>query len=261
MPNKDVTQKIIILAQLLLLVIVLFVPLKIVITSAGYSKPGQDLDPGDISEFHATGGYKIDTNTILNSIKNKQTPPFLPETESTADSDLSTGVAWSQKNYMKVVDALFEFVWKESLDKNWSIHKMSFKADCDKASAGFEYATFVFYQLIFRQGELRYNARALEISPHYERVSWGGDSTFYRPILGAYVIDRDKLRISADDVIKIAEANGGEVLRQSIQDKCNVQLYFSGDWEVDYVGTNGLPILNMDIDANTGKVVEITQTH
>lgn len=256
MRNKDVIQKTIIIVQFILLVVLLYVPLSVVVDSAGFSKPGHELDPGDTSVFHKTGGYKIDAGTILDAIDRKQSPLFLDETGLSVDPNREAEIYWSQSEYMKVVDALFEFIWKESLSNDWYLHKMTFKANCNKSSEGFEYATFVFYQLIFRQGELRYNARALEILPQNAQVLWGGASTFFRPILGANVIDRDDLKTSADDVIRIAEANGGKAIRESIQDKCNIHLYLNGDWEVDYVGNDGLPILNMHIDSNTGEVIQ-----
>jgi hypothetical protein len=134
---------------------------------------------------------------------------------------------------------------------------MSFETSCKDNPNGFEFGTFVFYQLIFQDGELGYNARAVEISPKYEEVFWGGDSTFYRPVFGAPMVDVDKLGITADEVLDISEDNGGRAIRQSVLNNCYIHLYFNGDWEVNYVGPDGLPILQIEgIDPYTGMITK-----
>ena len=255
MINRDAVHKIIILGLPVLLATLLCIPLKIVADSAGVSKPGHDIDPGDTSVFNKTGIYVIDANTILNSIDNNESVVFMPETAPLGSVTKHDGLLWTQSDYMKIVRVFFDFVWKETLSSEWGIHKMSFEPTCKENPAGFEYATFVFYQLIFRKGELRYSARALEISQQYEQVLWGGDSTFFRPIFGANLIDMNNINISADDVLSIAEKNGGKEIRQSAQNNCEIHLYFDKDWEVDYVGPKGLPILKLIIDSNTGEIV------
>lgn len=251
--NKDVAQKIVILILSILLVIVLCFPLKIIVDSAGFSMPGQDSDPGDTSQFNEIVSYKINANTILESVNGNKIPELLPESALSSDSNTYSGLAWTQADYMKIVRALFEFVWKETLNSNWSMHKMSFQTRCKDNLDGFESGTFVFYQLIFQNEELSYNARAITISPSYEQVIWGGDSTFYRPIFGATMVDTDKLGITADEVLDISEDNGGRATRESVQNNCEINLFFNGNWDVYYFGPDNLPILHIEgIDPYTG---------
>jgi hypothetical protein len=127
-----------------------------------------------------------------------------------------------------------------------------FDTSCKENPADFESATFIFYQLIFQQRELKYNARAIEISLLNRNISWGGDNIFYRPVFGANVIDLDKLKISADEALSIAEENGGKTMRQSVQNDCDLYLVLDGNWQVVYDGSSTLKI---NIDPYTGKII------
>lgn len=254
MIDKDTIQKAVIVILLVMLLLAVYIPLKVILSSARIWEVGTDNDPGDTTGFYKTGSYKINTNTILESIDRKQTPVFLPDTTVFPNLNANRKFAWTQSDYEKVASALFEFVWKESLNGNWSIHKMFFDANCEDP-VGFERASFVYYQLIFQQQELKYEARAVDISPIDGNVSWGSDTVFPRPILGANVIDFDKLKITADEALSIAEENGGKSGRESVQDKCDLYLLFDGDWKVVYAsGANGLSILEVTIDPHTRRI-------
>jgi len=254
--NKDTMQKIIILTLLVLLLVALYVPLNIIIDSARLFEVGQGDAPGDAEVFNKTGTYKIDASMILESIDHNQVFVFPLDSVETKNSITNDGLGWKQAEYLKVGGAFFESVWKESLDKDWSMHRMIFNTSCKENSAGFESATFVFYQLIFQQGELRYEARAIAISPLEGNITWGGDNIFYRPIFGANVIDLDKLKISADEALSIAEENGGKAMRQSVQNDCDLYLVFNGEWLVVYnAGHESSSKLKIHIDPYTGKII------
>jgi hypothetical protein len=255
MISKDAVQKTTIIFLLTILTIVLYFPLKIVINSARFFEIGQDIDPGDTSNFNKTGSYKINASTVLESIDHNQESIFMPDTTVLPDLDIHNRTVWTQKEFWKIANSLFETVWKESLDSKWSIHKMSFKTTCKENPAGFEYATFVFYQLILQKGELNYNARAIDISQLDGIVSWGSDSVFARPVFGANTIEMDKLKITADKAFSVAEENGGKAIRQSLQNKCDLFFVLNGTWQVVYEGYDGLPVLEMKIDPLTGEIV------
>jgi hypothetical protein len=259
MINKKNTQKAIVVASLGLLLAVLCILLKMVF-DLGNIFDSELYDPATINDFSYIGSYKIDPSTILKSIDGEPSMVFLPETTVMPASNTNNEVAWTQAEYYKIAAILFEFVWKEPLNKNWSIHRISFGANCKENPVGFERATFVFNQLLFQGENFRYNARAVEIAPLDGEVFWGGGNTYPRPLFGKSQFDLDNLKITADDALSIAEKNGGKALRQSGQNRCRVGLYLEeGGWNVVYFGlvTIGRSPETY-IDPYTGKVIDST---
>ncbi len=250
---KKITPAIIIV----LLLLALCIPLNIIFTSAKFFEVGARNDPVAISSFNKSGSYKIDPETILDSIQTNQLPIFLPEVSVTPDPHLETIFTWSQTEYLKVASALFEFVWKESLDGDWSMHRMSFLTSCKETPSGFESAIFVYNQLMFQNGILEYNARVIEISPNNESVSWGGDTILPRPIRGANSFDLNEVSISADKALTIAEEVGGKTMRQSVQDNCRIGLFLDKVWKVVYFPESKYATIDFEvaIDPRTGEVI------
>ncbi len=214
-------------------------------------------DPATVYEFSYRGNYKIDSSTILKSIDSDQSTVFFPETLVISTSNAKNELSWTQLEYYKITVALFEFVWKESLNKNWSIHRLFFETVCKENPAGFEHATFLFNQLIFQNEHFRYNARAIEITPLDNEVLWGGGNTYLRPVFGESQIDLDNLTILADDALNIAEKNGGKDLRVSVKNSCDLTVSLEdGIWKVIYYYSDpGSASFRIDIDPYTGKVI------
>ncbi len=259
MINIKNAQKTIVAALLVLLLAVLCILLTIVFDLGNIFDSGL-YDPVTIFDFSYTGSYKIDPNTILKSIDSEQSLVFLPETTVISDLNTNNELAWTQLEYYKIAAVLFEFVWKEPLNKNWSIHRMSFDTNCKENPVGFERATFVFNQLLFQGENFRYNARAVEIAPLDGEVLWGGGNTYPRPIFGESQFDLDNLKITADDALSIAEKNGGMALHQSVQNRCTLSLFLEEEsWEVVYFGLSTIGTSpKIYIDPYTGKVSDST---
>jgi hypothetical protein len=257
--KKDIAQKRIILLLLILLfatLCMLSIPLSVLFNSAAFWEVGKGDASASVENYSKSGTYKIDANTVLDSISHNQV--FFPPDTTTLNDPITTDeLKWKQAEYLKVASAFFEFVWRESLDENWSVNRMIFDTSCKENPADFESATFVFYQQIFQQRKLKYKARAIEILPLEGKISWGGDNTFYRPVFGANVIDLDELKISADEALNIAEENGGKAIRASFQNDCNLYLVLSGDyWLVVYdPRVSNVSRLEVNIDPYTGKVI------
>jgi hypothetical protein len=217
--------------------------------------------PVNPRSFSHTGSYKINPDTILKSIDNGEPSlVFLPETMMTPGASANREVNWTQAEYYKIAAALFEFVWKESLNKNWSIKQIGFSKKCGENPVGFEGASFVFNQLLFSGGRFRYASRAIEINPLDGEVLWGGDNTYQRSLFEKDQFDLDNFKITADDALRIAEENGGRAARQSVQNECDLQvgLRLKG-WDVkyyDYRANATGTLFKITVDPYTGKVIK-----
>jgi hypothetical protein len=256
--NKKTVQKTIRIFGAVFLLIVLCILLRTVLV-LGNVFDNHLYDPVTVFDFSYTGSYKIDPNTILKSVDGEPSLVFLPETTVMPASNTNNEMAWTQAEYYKIAAALFEFVWKEPLNRNWNIHRISVGTNCKENLVGFEHATFVFNQLLFQGENFRYNARAVEIAPLDGEVFWGSGNTYPRPLFGESQFDLGNVKTTADDALNIAEKNGGKTLRQSIQNHCALDLFLEERyWRVVYYHRDDVreAPLNIYIDPYTGKVIE-----
>ena len=84
-----------------------------------------------------------------------------------------------------------------------------------------------------------------EYSPHY------GDQPF---------IDLGKLQIGIDDAFSIAERNGGEAARLSVDNKCLILAGINSaseeNWSVTYIQYSNLTLAEYIVDAESGEIIE-----
>lgn len=216
--------------------------------------------PTDVLRFSKSGSYKIDVETIFSSIDSGHSPIFLSESELLPIYGGKSEWKWTQAEHFKAANALFEFVWKETVLKAWSLPLMSFHKYCEENPASFESSHFVFNQLVFQGGEFNYKSRMIEISLPDEVVSWGGNSGYPRPLFGTNQFYLEDLKITADDALRIAEENGGKVARQAVRNECTISVSMSKNWSVRYYGpliNNSTTLFEATIDPYTGKVITL----
>jgi len=207
--------------------------------------------------FNDMGSYKIDTETILAALDRGETDVFMPELATPQAPALEKPIMWHQSDYLKIASALHQFVWSETLD-DWGLYSMSFDATCQDKPDGFSNGDFTYFKTIFYGGKLTYTAREMLVTPRYGDVSWGGGTDFPRPILGWKSVDLKRLKVTAEDALRIAEENGGITVRLAVQNKCTISLILLGyeSWDVAYEGSNGLFIFQIKIDPYTGQVIK-----
>jgi hypothetical protein len=209
------------------------------------------------SDFHATGSYTIKADTILGSLANGQKNIFLPLLATPEALVNQNQILWHQSDYIQIANAVFEYQWKEPAS-GWKLYRMLFDTDCQNDPSGFSHATIAYFKSIWVDHTLEYTVRQIEIYPQYNEIDWGGDSFNYpHPILGWPEIDLQRLRIQADDALRIAEEDGGKAARLHNQNKCSVNLVLYGDstwgWDIFYNGNGGF-IYQMYVDPYTKNV-------
>ena len=223
---------------------------------------GESRYPGiGLGDYDSYGFFRINPETILASLKNGDKEVFLPE-ERDVEENVWGGpilyelpVPWRQSDYLMVANALNHFVWKDTLD-NWGLFSMDFSTNCQDIPSGFREGGFEFFKTSFADfGRLRYTTRSLYMTPEYLSVVWGGDSNFPHPLLGWKGIDLSRVKISADDALKIADENGGREARLEVNDKCYASVHlrpeFWNGWSVS-IG----PFFKIYIDSYTGEIIE-----
>jgi hypothetical protein len=210
--------------------------------------------------------YTIDPNTILDNLENGKSDVFtLQTTPNNNLRETPTKDQWAQMDFLLVTQELNKFAQQESLS-DWHLNEMHFMTDCKNASYGLESGIFDYYRTEENSPDSRLNL------------------TFYvEPMLGQVELvetkstpDLDKLepldvngfKISVEEVIQIAEDNGGFTKRTQINNECYISArikgggtYYKGfaydGWVISYIS----PTTNHDssfefyikVDSQTGE--------
>jgi hypothetical protein len=184
--------------------------------------------PGSFHRYPDSGYYEIDPDTILDSLEHGETDVFTPFFgDPDRDEPYYTSIAWTQADYLKIADALSQEIWGEALDlESWNVKYLFLSQGCEDDLRGFNTFTIVYYK---PRGivnlERRYTTRLIDMYPWQGLIRWGGNGDFSAPQLrGSRRIDMNKVKITAEDAIEIAEKNGGQNIRLRNDNNCLVNV-------------------------------------
>jgi hypothetical protein len=209
------------------------------------------------------GFFLIDPVTILDSLRSGQKVVFRPYTEQqdgeAPNFAFNGRINWDQGEYLMVVDALNQFVWKDKLS-DWKIYEMTFLLGCRENPSGFENGSFTFFKTkINDNGKKVYTVRDFFVEPEYMYVEWRSGADYPRPLLGWRSINLDNLKINALEALKTAEENGGRNTRLKFSNNCMIQIslapHLHAGWEVSY-SIETLPEFTISIDPISGKIID-----
>lgn len=207
------------------------------------------------------GVYAIDSQTILQDLSqgNKDVFQYLPDGELmvTPEPNLPP-VRWTEADYLFVADSFNEHISNDSL-QNWDYQSISYGMDCDKFSYGPQQAIYEIVKYIFPEGNKVRLERELWIYPHQDRVEW--DETGYDAVFGYSSFKLEQVKISMEDVLKIAEEQGGKVFRLTEDDECRVVLDMiagirNDNWQVRYTSSDNQYVIDIDKETGDYQIVE-----
>lgn len=216
--------------------------------------------PLDLYDYENTGLFRMDPGKMLVSLDNGNMDVFLPDPRGldgrgAEPVQYTEPILWRQSDHLQIINALDNSVWKGTLD-DWSLFGMVFNAECQNLN-GLTASNFQYFKTGFDKGKIVDIWREIEIDPEYAYVAWGGGAEFAHPLFGWKSIDMSKIKATAENVIRIAEENGGTEARLRLQDRCTIRLSLIPEkyesWEVDYGYSSGFRIL---IDPYTGRVIK-----
>lgn len=215
---------------------------------------GERKYPSTIGTFNVTGDFLINTTTILDSLDRGETDVFSPTLATPSDDAIlpDGSIYWTQSDYLKVANALSQFVWGEPVD-GWFVYYLHLKKECDDNLDGFDSFSAIIFKPVRWGLRKMYTARYIEIYPLAGIVYWAGDTSF--PVSDGWAaIDLSKFKITADDALRIAEGNGGKEARTRIQNGCSISISLPAGkndnrWNVSYYYTANF---DMMIDSYSG---------
>ncbi|MBV6451514.1 MAG: hypothetical protein MHPDNHAH_02258 [Anaerolineales bacterium] len=190
--------------------------------------------PNSISKYPQSGQYYINPETILVALAHGEKKVFtpvltMPEVHITPLAEGSSYL-WQFSDYIVVASALQQQIWSEDM-QDWSLFSMRFYVDCQGKPNGFSIGDFVFYKEITMQEEKSYSYREILIRPLYGDISWGAEAVYPRPSSGWKKVELETVKVDADEALDIAEKNGGEDFRLSLNNDCQVSLTYNENFE------------------------------
>jgi hypothetical protein len=213
--------------------------------------------PYSVTNFSDTGDYDINPHTILIDLKQSKRAAFIPIDKDPTEVNnayVNDAFSWQQSDYLRVADALQQFVWNDSLD-DWKIFGMVFWRRCRDDLIGFDSADITFYKYNNQGG---YKVREMDIYPSGGGVSVGAADNWPRPLFGWENIELSLLKVTADDALRIAEENGGKEFRVIYQNECDILLVLKpnpsnmDDWSVYYNYQGNSKSFEIQINPFTG---------
>jgi hypothetical protein len=237
-------------------------PISIIIISlALLSSFGCDLFDNQVDRYPTgLGGYNdiryysFEPEMIFSALEQGQREIFKPSQTHLENNLFPSGsFPWHQEDYLKIFGALNQLVGKDTLE-DWELYKMDFDKGCSDNPIGFDAAQITY----FKTDGNEYIAREMDVYPLAKEADWGGDTHFPRPfLLGWKSIDLELLKVTADDALQIAEANGGKAARLLAKNKCNILVILSPNtdyenWDVYYYGDSAATIFEINIDSYSG---------
>lgn len=211
--------------------------------------------PVTAGSFNKIQYFKIRPETILVSLENDGAVLFQKIDDSSVEKITESPISWSQAEYGEIAYKIHEFVWTESLD-NWNLYRMIFSTSCNDNPTGFDYADYIYFQEIVFNGKKVNTARDIFIAPQYGDITLGSDTNFPRPFSGWKSIDLDRINVTAEEALRIAEGTGGKSFRLSVQNVCQIYVsmnpdgYGHGDWKVVYGGNSEINDLEIIVPAS-----------
>jgi hypothetical protein len=196
--------------------------------------PGSGITLADYQEM---GTFAVRSDTLLDSLSNNYGNAFQLSDPVPLVPEKKYQVLWRQQDYLKIANAAFNYKWEES-PSSWSLYSMQFDTACQYSDVGFWRAFIVYYKSIWMGSSLKYTTREIDVYPWVGFVEWGAESSYPHPILGWSGIDLKRVKLPADDVLRVAEENGGKLARLAVGNKCDIHLNLYGSstrgWVIYY---------------------------
>jgi hypothetical protein len=184
--------------------------------------------------------YRIDPTTLPQALEQGRSDIFAPTSTRTFTDLLdSSPVQWGQADFLRIAEALPQQELSESL-YDWKFSQLWFALSCEDAAFGPQQATVELYKETPRNGALLLIQRHVSILPRKIQAGWTEDEL--SPVLGYQPsIELAKVKVPVEQVLRIAEAQGGQAAREAVQNQCVIYLLLTAcraknGWEVTYSG-------------------------
>ena len=210
--------------------------------------------------------YIIEPESMLEALNAGKVEMFSPVAEEPPSIPLQqqSPVLWTQGDYVRIVNALFQFARDDTLSNGWELENMDFSSDCESFDGGFYNGNFHFFKVVKTHERESRIERIVNIDT-LNKVALITENEYYPILVDWSGINLDKNLLSASEALQIAENNGGEEERLSANNACYLDLIFTygvGWWERDWwwkvwyrqSDKNLTMLFSVDINPHTGEI-------
>lgn len=208
------------------------------------------------------GFYAIQPETFLEELAHGNNQAFSPITAHDVDYSIPPGssVNWTQSDYFQIVESFYELILNDKLD-DWHLSSMSFSLNCDEVDVGLQAGRFQFFKIVKDENDQEVRiVRLIAIDPRYRFVSlW--EREFSPRIIDWSSIDLNSMKFDNEQALQIAEDNGGQNQRLSLNNACSIAISLSPNsaqyrgWNIFYTRHDNRRIaFEVKVDPFTGEI-------
>jgi len=206
--------------------------------------------PGGLASYGDVRAYSFDSKTILTTLDRSERVIFqpLPDWVGPENAFPPGSFAWQQQDYLKITSALNRSVSKNNLE-GWSVYSIIVSRNCSDHPIGFDDFAITYFKTY---GD-RYSTQLMEIDPLANEAAWAGNANFPRSFpFGWKSIEMDKLKLTTDQALQMAEANGGKTARQVVNNACSISIALAPNaddavWGVNYINDKSVTLFHFNI--------------
>jgi hypothetical protein len=210
--------------------------------------------------------YSIEPESLLAELNTGKVDVFSPIAEEppSVPPEKQLSVLWTQDDYFRVVNALFQFARDDTLHSGWQLEDMHFSSDCE--DNGFYNGNFHFFKVLKTDERESRIERIINIDPP-NKVILITENEYYPILTNWSGITLDETLLSADEALPKAENAGGKEKRLSVQNACYISLLLNQDvgfwnndwwWWAHYSRTDDegrlTTLFSVDINPYTGEI-------
>lgn len=201
--------------------------------------------------------FLIAPDSILKSLDQGEEKAFSPINSDGEQGELYPfPIDWGQSDYLQIVNALHNYVWRESID-DWKLSYMAFTLPCGETGNGLQSGSFSFYKEKMTLEGISEVEHQIDIYPKMKLIStW--EYTYKPKLLRWKSVDFTKIALTADEALLIAESNGGLNKRTVINNACDISIILSPN-SANYLGWKVLyspDVFSISIDINSGQIID-----
>jgi hypothetical protein len=199
--------------------------------------------------------YTFNPDSILIDFKSKGFDVFTSIDQSQIpDMDNYRPVTWTSEDYLDLLNFFHSNIWNEDTI-NWEVSLIYFKWDCSFQNYGPQEGHL---HLVSNVEDGRLSSE-LFISPSLgyaiaTRIKYSPSITPWQGI------DTSKSILSPEEILTIAEANGGQTKRELHENDCQISVFYNkylfDGWQVVYSPNTGTELI-IKIDPTSGEIISI----
>lgn len=208
--------------------------------------------------------YTINPTTLLQSLAqgNKDVLVLRTATPAATLQWSSISVPWKQADLFFIAESVHQVASGQSLD-GWRLERMSFGTGCENISEGWQVGDFIFFKTEHLSEIDSRLVHFIGIDSLMKVADYSSRQELYQSFGEYPSLDLEKIRISAEQALQIAENAGGSKFRKDNQDNCRVAISIESagkykGWYITYFSTGDHKrSFHIIVNETTGKYIII----